>query len=295
MCWTSEGVEPVRVTLVNWDQKRIYDTLVRPQGRVLDYKTRFTGLKNGDLVGVDTTLKDVQADLLELISADTLLLGHSLDYDLRALRLIHENVVDTCVVFPHNRGFPYKSALRKIAKIYLHKTIQDGDGGHDSVEDAATCVQLMLWRVGRDLSEDVLDSADDSSRRTDPGGKLPEWWRVRGPVSYTVQLDNGERHHRHRNQLRSAWTRSESGTGVGCHAGFCPHGKTTTAAVDDPEATQEESLGQHPEESSATRPQQQMTSPEAPEASPEQANQDSTAPRRRTRVRRPVLRYGIND
>ncbi|XP_075559299.1 uncharacterized protein LOC142590759 [Dermacentor variabilis] len=33
---------------------------------------------------------------------------------------------------------------------------------------------------------------------------------VRGPVSYIVQLDNGERHHRHRNQLRSAWTRLEA-------------------------------------------------------------------------------------
>ncbi|XP_075527058.1 uncharacterized protein LOC142559328 [Dermacentor variabilis] len=33
---------------------------------------------------------------------------------------------------------------------------------------------------------------------------------VRGPVSYVVQLDNGERHHRHRNELRSAWTRLEA-------------------------------------------------------------------------------------
>ncbi|KAH6923794.1 hypothetical protein HPB50_007115 [Hyalomma asiaticum] len=71
--------------------------------------------------------------------------------------------------------------------------------------------------------------------------------------------------------------RSESGTGVGCHAGLFPTARRPQSTT--PEATQEESPSQPPEESSTTRPQQQMTSPEAPEASPEQANQDWTAPR----------------
>lgn len=141
----------------------------------------------------------------------------------------------------------------------------------------------------------VGDAVYSKSFTPGPRWKAARVVAVRGPVSYTVQLDNGERHHRHRNQLRSAWTRSESGTGVGCHAGFFPTARRPQPQSTTPEATQEESPSPPPEESSATRPQQQMTSPEAPEASPEQANQDSTAPRRSTRVRRPVLRYGIND
>ncbi|KAL1443600.1 hypothetical protein MTO96_030248 [Rhipicephalus appendiculatus] len=87
---------------------------------------RFSGLTAQHMVGVDTTLSDVQRALLERFSAETLLLGHSLDSDLRALRLIHTSVVDTCVVFPHNMGFPYKRALRHIVKQYLDKSIQDG-------------------------------------------------------------------------------------------------------------------------------------------------------------------------
>ncbi|KAL1480515.1 hypothetical protein MTO96_050962 [Rhipicephalus appendiculatus] len=99
MCCTSKGFELIRV---------------------------FSGLTAQHMVGVDTTLRDVQRALLERFSAETLLLGHSLDSDLRALRLIHTSVVDTCVVFPHNMGFPYKRALRHIVKQYLDKSIQDG-------------------------------------------------------------------------------------------------------------------------------------------------------------------------
>ncbi|KAH7969251.1 hypothetical protein HPB52_016296 [Rhipicephalus sanguineus] len=123
---------------------------------VLPSGIRFSGLTEEDMVGVDTTLADVQAALLERFSAETLLLGHSLDSDFRALRLIHTNVVDTCVVFPHNRGFPYKRALRHIVKQYLDKSIQDGEDGHNSQEDAAACMELMLWKVRQGLNEDVL-------------------------------------------------------------------------------------------------------------------------------------------
>lgn len=156
MCCTTKGFELIRVSVVGWDFEPVYDTLVKPQGKILDYKTEFSGLTEEDMVGVDTTLADVQAALLERFSAETLLLGHSLDSDFRALRLIHTNVVDTCVVFPHNRGFPYKRALRHIVKQYLDKSIQDGEDGHNSQEDAAACMELMLWKVRQGLNEDVL-------------------------------------------------------------------------------------------------------------------------------------------
>ncbi|XP_077512794.1 uncharacterized protein LOC144123963 [Amblyomma americanum] len=48
---------------------------------------------------------------------------------------------------------------------------------------------------------------DHEWKWTGPRWKAASVVAVRGPVSYVVQLNNGERHHRHRNQLRSAWTR----------------------------------------------------------------------------------------
>lgn len=45
---------------------------------------------------------------------DTILIGHALDNDLRALRLVHQRVVDTAALFPHARGLPYRRALRDL-------------------------------------------------------------------------------------------------------------------------------------------------------------------------------------
>lgn len=155
MCYTTEGVELTRVTVVGWDRQPVYESLVKPRGRILDYNTRFSGLTEEDLAGVRTSLREVQASLLSLFSARTLLVGHSLDSDLRALRLVHGHVVDTSAVFPHRRGLPYRRALRTLMAEFLNKIIQDGVDGHDSQEDAAACMELMLWRVREDLKKGV--------------------------------------------------------------------------------------------------------------------------------------------
>ena len=39
------------------------------------------------LADVTTVLEDVQKDLLEIIHSDEVLIGHSLDFDLRALKV----------------------------------------------------------------------------------------------------------------------------------------------------------------------------------------------------------------
>ena len=48
---------------------------------------RFSGIIAQDLISVTTTLKDVQNDLLNLFYEDTILLGHSLESDLRSLKV----------------------------------------------------------------------------------------------------------------------------------------------------------------------------------------------------------------
>jgi len=51
------------------------------------------------LENVTTSLPDVQKHLIDLLPADAILLGHSLEYDLRALKVGPSNV--QCVV-PEN-------------------------------------------------------------------------------------------------------------------------------------------------------------------------------------------------
>ncbi|XP_076812558.1 uncharacterized protein LOC143459342 isoform X1 [Clavelina lepadiformis] len=151
MAYTVVGLELIRVTVVDFDGNLTYDTLVKPCGRILDYNTRWSGLAEEDLKGVTTTLRDVQAVFLSKFSADTILMGHSLESDLTALRLIHCSVVDTSVVFPHRLGPPYKRALRNLMSEHLGIIIQNSaDEGHDSFEDAMACVKLMKWKMNED-------------------------------------------------------------------------------------------------------------------------------------------------
>lgn len=88
------------------------------------------------LDSVSTTMEDVHNNLRKLISPHTILIGHSLDCDLRALHLTHMRVIDTAALFPHTKGSPFKQALKKLALDYLGKVVQadSGSTGHDSIQ-----------------------------------------------------------------------------------------------------------------------------------------------------------------
>jgi RNA exonuclease 1 len=86
---------------------------------------RFSGLTFSDLDNVTCTLRDVQRHLLKLFGKDSVLIGHSLESDLTAMKLCHSKVVDTSIMFPHRLGPPHKRALRNLAIELLQKIIQD--------------------------------------------------------------------------------------------------------------------------------------------------------------------------
>ncbi|KAK0062968.1 RNA exonuclease 1 [Biomphalaria pfeifferi] len=155
MVYTKAGLELARVTVVGEDCNTVYESLVKPDTDVIDYNTRFSGITEANMKGVTTNLRGVQAVMLSLISDKTILIGHSLESDLVALKLIHSTVVDTSLVFPHRLGLPYKRALRNLMVDILQKIIQDDAGGHDSKEDAAACMQLMQHKVKEDAKREI--------------------------------------------------------------------------------------------------------------------------------------------
>ncbi|XP_014219554.1 RNA exonuclease 1 homolog isoform X2 [Copidosoma floridanum] len=147
MCYTTQGLELTRVTVINEKLEVVYETLVKPSHPIIDHNTRFSGISESDMKDVTTTLLDVQASLLTMFSSKTILIGHSLESDFKALKLLHKTVVDTSVMFPHKNGPPFKRALKNLSSEYLRKIIQNDVGGHDSKEDAITCMELVLWKV----------------------------------------------------------------------------------------------------------------------------------------------------
>lgn len=80
-----------------------------------DLNTRFSGIHPEEYAERSVLpLESIRRALARFISADTILIGHALDNDLRALRIVHRRVVDTAALFPHSRGPPYRRALRDL-------------------------------------------------------------------------------------------------------------------------------------------------------------------------------------
>ncbi|KAJ3616784.1 hypothetical protein Zmor_009023 [Zophobas morio] len=104
MCYTRKGSELARITILDEFENLVYDKLVLPAEEIIDYNTEFSGITSELLENVTVRIEDVQRELLEFIFSDTILVGHSLENDLLALKMCHELVIDTSILFPHPHG-----------------------------------------------------------------------------------------------------------------------------------------------------------------------------------------------
>lgn len=172
MGYTTLGLELIRLTATNWPNgEELLDVLVRPLGEVLDLNSRFSGVWPKDYANAlsyermsvddknqskdsEQRLRVVESpsiarDLLfEHLTPETPLIGHALDNDLNATRIIHPSIVDTVLLFPHPRGLPLRFGLKALMKKHLDRDVQmGGDQGHDSKEDARAAGDLVRLRV----------------------------------------------------------------------------------------------------------------------------------------------------
>ncbi|KAG0364437.1 hypothetical protein BC939DRAFT_418742 [Gamsiella multidivaricata] len=148
MVRTTAGSEVTRVSVVDDEGVVIYDELVMPDNPIVDYLTQYSGMTAERLNGVTTKLADVQKKLQELVTYDTILVGHSLENDMKVLKFAHPFIIDTTVAFHHTRGPPFRPSLKWLALKWLQRRIQaGGDKGHDSVEDARACMDLAKLKI----------------------------------------------------------------------------------------------------------------------------------------------------
>lgn len=179
MCLTEDGKELTHVCVIDYFTGTvIYDQLVKPPKPIVDYLTQWSGITKEALEGVTTTLPTVQAAILELLSPPApaptpILLGHSLESDLRALKLCHPSCIDTALTYHHPRGRPLKPGLAWLTKKWCGRVIQArGAGGHDPEEDARACVELLRKKLenGEGFGEFKTDYESIFERLARSGG-----------------------------------------------------------------------------------------------------------------------------
>lgn len=179
MVLTSDDKQSLaRISIVDWDGTTVLDELVKPSLPIKNYFTQFSGMTSAILDPVQTSLSEVQSKLLDLFSPQSILLGHSLESDLTAMKLTHPFIIDTSLIYPHPRGPPLRSSLKFLAQKYLRREIQQHDSkGHNSVEDALAVLDLVKlkcekgpkWGTSEAIGEPIFRRLARNTRK-DVGG-----------------------------------------------------------------------------------------------------------------------------
>uniref|UniRef100_A0A0K0EW94 Protein LOC81691 (inferred by orthology to a human protein) n=1 Tax=Strongyloides venezuelensis TaxID=75913 RepID=A0A0K0EW94_STRVS len=144
---TSEGLGKLaRFSLLDQYGSILMDTLVKPKGIVTDYLTKHSGIYPGMLDNIDVTIEDVQEYLCKVLPPDAILVGHTLNCDLNALRICHPYISDISALYNYGRRIVNRISLKNLVGSYLNVSCQDS-GVHCSVEDSIVTMNLYKQKL----------------------------------------------------------------------------------------------------------------------------------------------------
>ncbi|GMH88211.1 hypothetical protein TL16_g11090 [Triparma laevis f. inornata] len=145
MVQTTEGSELARCTITELGGKTIYDRYVKPSNVITDYLTLYSGISEKTWTSQEyTTLEEFQSEVYKIVNSEDVVVGHSLENDLHAMKIVHLNCIDTAVLFKDNDD-GRKHSLKYLIKGFFGRDIQRAE--HDSGEDARAAMDLAILKA----------------------------------------------------------------------------------------------------------------------------------------------------
>ncbi|XP_026455911.1 small RNA degrading nuclease 1-like isoform X2 [Papaver somniferum] len=138
----------VQVCVVNRNLEVKLNELVKLDKPVLDYRTQIHGINAKDLERATCSLEDIQKSMKKLLSDGVVLIGHSLDKDLKALKVDHSRVIDTSLIFKYPEGHTHKRpSLNHLCKTVLGYDLRESGAPHNCLADAQAAMKLVLAKL----------------------------------------------------------------------------------------------------------------------------------------------------
>lgn len=135
-----------RCSIVNYNGDVLYDEYIRPPCYIVDYRTRWSGIRKCHMVNA-TPFKTARSQILKILSGKVVV-GHAIHNDYKALQYFHPKSLtrDTSQIPLLNRKADCPEnvtlSLKHLTKKLLSRDIQTGLSGHSSVEDAQATLEL---------------------------------------------------------------------------------------------------------------------------------------------------------
>lgn len=154
-----------RLSLVGYDGRCLFDTFVRVEENVTDYRSPISGVYPDDLKSATAMSFEKCQDKVKSLIKGKILVGHGLNNDMGVLFIDHPwyNIRDTSMYQPYMKvdhfGRWRPRRLKELASVHLGIVMQENGISHDSVDDAAAA--MALYRK----AQSEWDFAMDCKRR----------------------------------------------------------------------------------------------------------------------------------
>ncbi|KAI0887029.1 ribonuclease H-like protein [Annulohypoxylon maeteangense] len=134
----------------------LVNSLVAPTQPVKDWRTRWSGVTPAKMAIAKASGQFLdgwpaaRAKLFQFVDADTILVGHALNHDLRVLHIAHKQVIDSGILvaeaaFGRAQRLRHNWGLKRATQQILGLKIQTSKKGHDCLEDTLASRELVLW------------------------------------------------------------------------------------------------------------------------------------------------------